>query len=237
MQYVHSRLEKRVHGILMNSVSVLSRARQQDLAHCPVPIVLLNDAASRKAFASVYADNEAGGALAAGYLFRLGHRTIAHITGPRHYGNLSGRALGFLKVLASSPGTPQPVVLHGDNSFHGGCELTRELLKKHPQTTAIFAANDLMAFGAVRAIHEIGLRIPEDISLIGFDNLELSSVIHPPLTTIHQPKYEIGTAAVEILRRRADKRRGSGTEHRVLSVELIERRSCRYILPGSAKSE
>jgi len=229
MEYIHSLLEKRVDGILMNSVSVLNRAQQQDLAKCPVPIVLLNRAASRKTFSTVCADNEAGGALAADYLFNLGHRAIAHITGPRHHGNLTARAHGFLRAL-SSLNCPEPLVLYGQNSFQGGYELTRDLLFEPARIaagiTAIFAANDIMAFGAARAIHESGRRIPCDISLIGFDNLELSSVIHPPLTTIHQPKYEIGKAAVEILMRLADKKGGRKPEHRVLGVELIERQSC-----------
>ncbi len=225
MEYVHSLLEKRVDGILMNSVAVLSRTQQQDLGKCPVPIVLLNRAASPKTFSTVCADNEAGGALAAEYLFRLGHRALAHITGPRHHGNLTGRVRGFLRAL-STVHCPEPEVRYGQNNFQGGYELTRELLAQPTGITALFAANDVMAFGAARAIYETGRRIPDDISLMGFDNLELSSVIQPPLTTIHQPKYEIGQAAVEILLRLAGKNSDRTPEHRVLSVELIERQSC-----------
>ncbi len=232
MQYIHSLLEKRVDGILMNSVAVLNRAQQQDLTRCPVPIVLLNRAASPKTFSTVSADNEAGGALAAEYLFKLGHRVLAHITGPRHHGNLTGRAHGFLRAL-SSLNCPEPVVLYGQNNFQGGYQLTRDLLVQPVPITAIFAANDIMAFGAARAIYESGRRIPQDISLMGFDNLELSSVIHPPLTTIHQPKYELGQAAVEILLRLAEKNSRREPEHRVLGVELIERQSCQPPAPAA----
>jgi DNA-binding LacI/PurR family transcriptional regulator len=227
MQYIHSLLEKRVDGILMNSVAVLNRAQQRDLDKCPVPIVLLNLAASRKTFSTVCADNEAGGALAAGYLLKLGHRAIAHITGPQHHGNMTGRDHGFVNAIASARVAPEPIVLHGENSFHGGYHLTRQLLEQHPNVTAIFAANDIMAFGAARAIYESQRRIPDDISLIGFDNVELSAVVHPPLTTIHQPKYEMGKTAVEILLRLAAKNSDRKPEHRVLGVELIERQSCR----------
>lgn len=226
MQYVQSLLEKRVDGILMNSVAVLSRAQQQQLARCPVPIVLLNRAASQKVFSSVHADNELGGELAARHLVSLGHRDIAHITGPKHHGNLTDRARGFLKVLQSATKPCQPVVLHGENSFLGAIELTQKLLKDHRNSTAIFAANDIMAFGAARAIYETGRRIPDDISLIGFDNIELSSVLHPPLTTIHQPRYEMGKAAVEILMRRSAKSADRKPEHQILGVQLIERQSC-----------
>ena len=226
MEYVHSLLEKRVDGILMNSVAVLNRAQQRDLAKCPVPIVLLNRAASPKHFSTVCADNQAGGALAADYLVGLGHRAIAHITGPREHGNLTDRAQGFVRVLAEK-NCPEPVVLYGQNNFQGGYELTRELLAENEKITALFAGNDVMAFGAARAIYEAGKRIPDDISLIGFDNLELSAVTHPPLTTIHQPKYEIGKEAVEMLLRAAGEDLKKKPEHRVLDVELVERQSCR----------
>lgn len=227
MQYVHSLLEKRVDGILMNSVSSLSREQQAQLAACGVPIVLLNRSASNRAFSTVYADNETGGAMAARYLLSLGHRRVAHITGPRQHGNLSDRTRGFLRAMAAGGNPVEPTVLHGPFNFSGGTDLTSRLLDKHPNVTAVFAGNDVMALGAVRAILDRGLRIPDDISLIGFDNIEFSSVMYPPLTTIHQPKYEMGRAAVEILLRLAHDKHRQMPEQRVLGVELIERQSCR----------
>jgi LacI family transcriptional regulator len=229
MQYVYSLMEKRIDGILMNTVTAMSRAQQQELAKCNMPVVLLNRAASPRSFSSVCADNEEGGAIAARYLLKLGHREIAHLTGPRDHGNLTARARGFLKVFNGGPKTAEPIVLHGENSFQGGYDLAHKLLKENPEITAIFAGNDVMAFGAVRAIYETGRKIPDDVSLLGFDNVELSQIIHPPLTTIHQPKYEIGRAAVEILLRMAGKESDRTPEHRVLGVELRERQSCRSI--------
>jgi LacI family transcriptional regulator len=229
MQYVRSLLEKRVDGILMNSVAVLSREQQARLAACGVPIVLLNRSALNRAFSTVCADNETGGALAAKYLLGLGHRKIAHLTGPREHGNLSDRTRGFISTLQSAKDPVQPIVLRGKFNFSGGCELTKQLLDEHPDVTAIFAGNDVMAFGAVRAALDRGLRIPEDLSLIGFDNIEFASVIHPPLTTIHQPMYEMGHAAIEILLRLARDKNKQVPEHRTLGVELIERQSCRQL--------
>lgn len=227
MKYVKSLLEKRVDGILMNSVSVLDRDQQAQLAACGVPIVLLNRSASSRAFSTVCSDNETGGAMAAQYLLDLGHKKIAHLTGPRQHGNLSDRMHGFVRTLESAKNPVHPIVLHGRFNFSGGCELTKKLLDEHPDVTAIFAANDVMACGGVSAALDRGLRIPDDLSLIGFDNIELSSVIHPPLTTVHQPKYEIGRAAVEILLRLAREKNGRAPEHRLLGVQLIERQSCR----------
>ncbi len=227
MNYVRSLMEKRVDGFLMNSVAALSRGQQRELASCGIPIVLLNRSAARGLFSTVHADNEGGGKLAAQYLLRLGHRHIAHVTGPRQHGNMTDRARGFVSVLQEHSG-PAPAVVHGEISFEGGYRLTQKLLDQYPLTTAIFAANDMMAFGAARAIWEAGKRIPGDISLIGFDNLDISVVLHPPLTTIHQPKYETGQAAVEILLRLANGR-NPVAEHRLLGVKLIERQSCRKL--------
>jgi DNA-binding LacI/PurR family transcriptional regulator len=102
MEYVHSLLEKRVDGILMNSVAEFTRSQQERLEATGVPIVLLNQSAASKSFSTVSADNRAGGALAAEYLLRLGHRKIAHLTGPRHHGNMTDRARGFLQALKES---------------------------------------------------------------------------------------------------------------------------------------
>ncbi len=227
MEYVASLLEKQVDGILMNSVANLSLKQQDQLAASGVPIVLLNRSAARKSFSTVCADNEAGGVMAAQYLLRLGHQNIAHLTGPRRHGSLTDRARGFLRVLKATNLPRKLTVLHGQNSFLGGYTLAHKLLAQQPEVSAIFAANDLMAFGAIRAMLELGRRIPEDISLIGFDNVELAGVVHPPLTTIHQPKYDMGRAAVETLLRLARNKDKPVREHLLLGVELIERESCR----------
>jgi LacI family transcriptional regulator len=226
MRYVQSLLEKRVDGILMNSVSVLSRKQQEQLASMGIAIVLLNRAAPRSVFSTVCADNLGGGRLAAEHLLRLGPRHIAHVTGPRHHGNMTDRAKGFIRALANAPRPVEPLVINGKNNFTGGYEMGREILANHPQVTAISTANDIMAFGVIRAITEAGRRIPADISVIGFDDVELSSIVNPPLTTIQQPKYEIGEAAVEILLRHADLKKPHPPEHRVFDVRLVERQSC-----------
>ncbi len=226
MEYVKSVLEKRVDGILMNSVAALNPEEQRQLAECGVPIVLLNRSASNRAFSTVTADNEAGGVLAAQHLLKLGHRHIAHLTGPRQHGNMTDRTRGFVQTLLAAPEPVNPVVLYGAFNYEGCRDLTNKLLDHHPEITAIFAANDVMAFGTVRAAMDRGLRIPDDLSLIGFDNIEFSSVIHPPLTTIHQPKYEMGYAAVEMLMGLAKEKNNRTPESRVLGVELIERQSC-----------
>ncbi len=229
LQYVESLLEKRVDGILMNSVWALDKKQQQRLAGCGVPIVLLNRTAPRNAFCTVTADNEHGGELAANYLRSLGHRRIAHLSGPRRHGSMKARAASFVRELARDPSPIEPLVLFGPSTFEGGVELTREALATDPDVTAIFAANDIMAFGVIRELMRSGRRIPDDVSVIGFDDIELASVVHPPLTTIHQPSHEVGKAAVEILLRLAGNPAAT-TEHRQLGVSLVERESCKRML-------
>ncbi|MGH9328379.1 MAG: LacI family DNA-binding transcriptional regulator [Terriglobia bacterium] len=228
MRYIHSLLEKRVEGILMNSVAGLSAAEQQELSGSGVPIVLLNrPAASVRGFSTVLADNFEGGYLAGSYLTQCGHRVLGHLTGPREHGNLTERAKGFQKAVEEAKGTV--VILRGDHSSEGAYEMMKKLLSQRKDVTAVFAANDAMAFGALRATFESGLGVPEDISMVGFDNVELAGIIRPPLTTVQQPKYEMGHAAVEILLRQAARPESSTPEHRLLEVKLVVRESSRAL--------
>lgn len=226
LRYIRALLSKRVDGILMNSVGGLDRSQQEQLAGAGLPVVLLNRPKSVSCFCTVSADNNEGGFLAGEYLIGLGHVEIAHITGPRDHGNLKERARGFLRAFSNAPALKPPLVLYGEHNFRGGFELARTVLTRHPDVTAIFAANDIMAFGAMRALIETGIEIPRQMSIIGFDNVEFDAVVHPPLTTIHQPKYEMGRAAVEMILTFADQPEPPLPEHRQFGVKLIERQSC-----------
>jgi DNA-binding LacI/PurR family transcriptional regulator len=230
-RYVHSLLEKRVEGILMNSVSGLNEEEQEELSRSGVPIVLLNrpSASARiKGFSTVLADNYTGGYMAGRHLIDLGHRVIGHVTGAVQHGNLRERAKGFNKSLQETDSKVTPMIIHGRHSDEGGYRMMKKLLKR-PGLTAVFAANDAMAFGAIRAIFESGLRVPDDISVIGFDNVDMASLVRPPLTTVHQPKYEMGRAAVEVLLRKAKQGEMATPEHRLLEVRLVKRESCRSV--------
>jgi LacI family transcriptional regulator len=223
-RYIHSLMEKNVDGIIMNSITALDRTEQKRLAESGVPVVLLNSHEKNSPFSTVLADNVRGGRLAAEYLWKLGHRRFAHLSGPGRHGNLSRRAQGFLQFL-QKPGRKATVsVWHGGHTFDGGYNVARKLFSDRGDVTAIFAANDAMAFGVLKAAIELGVRIPQDVSLVGFDDVELASIAHPPLTTIYQAKYELGEAAVNILlAARSGKQKGP--EHRVLGVSLVERES------------
>jgi DNA-binding LacI/PurR family transcriptional regulator len=219
MEYIAALAGKRVDGILMNSVAVLDKDQKERLEAIGIPIVLLNR--TRGPFSTVCADNKAGGTLAAEYLLKLGHRRVAHLTGPARHGNLTDREKAFVKAMPPDSVT----VLHGENSFAGGREMAQTILAGQPRRiTAIFAGNDTIAFGVLRAILDANLKVPDDISLLGFDNVELGGIVQPPLTTIHQPSYELGQRAVETLLRLGKK--DAPAENHVLPVQLIERQSC-----------
>ena len=230
MRYVHSLLEKRVDGILMNSVGGLSDNEREELGRSGGPIVLLNRPPVRVGgFSTVLADNYEGGRLAGSYLVGLGHRVMVQLTGSRQHGNLAERGRGFLKALEGAGAATTSFTLRGQHNTEGAYQMMKPLLGERRDFTAVFTANDAMAFGAIRAIFEAGLRVPEDISVIGFDDVELAGIIRPPLTTIHQPKYEMGWAAVEVLLRHAERPETWTPEHRLMEVKLIERESCRAI--------
>jgi len=230
--YVHSLLEKRVEGILMNSVSGLSHEEQEELSQSGVPIVLLNRPASSvrlRGFSTVVSDNSTGGFIAGKYLADLGHRVIGHLTGSVQHGNLRDRTQGFRKALQETDAQATSIVIHGRHSIEGGYNMMQRLLREQKGMTAVFAGNDAMAFGAIRAIFEAGQRVPDDISVIGFDDVELGTIIRPPLTTIHHPKYEMGRAAVEVLLQHSAQGEAATPEHRMMEVKLVERKSCRRI--------
>jgi LacI family transcriptional regulator len=226
MRYIRSLLDKNVTGIIMHSGSTLSPAEIAELAG-GVRIVLLDRPAAAQSFSTVSADIHLGGVLAAQHLIQLGHRVIAHLNGPRHHTTFAERARGFLEAIQSSEEKVTTVMMNSDQTLLGGYEMTKKLLAENRDVTAIVAGNDLIALGAMRAATESGVSIPDDLSVIGFDNIEVCDLIHPPLTTIHQPKYEIGQAAVEVL---LNSNKAGGTrvsEHRLFGVTLIQRQSCK----------
>jgi DNA-binding LacI/PurR family transcriptional regulator len=222
---LHSLLEKRVEGILIHSVEALDKTEINELVDAAVPVVLFHQIPGTSDFSSVCMNQFEGGYLAGKHLVDLGHRRLAFLSGPRGHGNFVQRAKGFLKAVRSSKDEVAPIMMHGQPDFEGGYQMAKEILKKNQRPTAIFAANDMTAFGISNAIFEAGLSIPKDISLVGFGNVDLAKIVRPPLTTIHHPKYEMGKAAVEILLGLAQKGGLGVPEHREFGIRLVMRSS------------
>lgn len=149
---------------------------------------------------TVTADNEHGAYVATNYLLRQGHRQLAMIIGPRHLTNVQNRLAGFKRALQENKVHIAPEYIQ-EATFdqHGGHTKATLLLRMIPRPTVIFAGNDLIAFGALMAFREARLQCPEDISLIGFDNLDLAEMTSPPLSSVSQPGYQMGSTAARIL--------------------------------------
>jgi LacI family transcriptional regulator len=178
----------------------------------------------------VLTDNQLGGLLATRHLLDLGHTRIACIAGPSSITPSAERIIGYRKALEQA-GLPydETLVVRGDYHAQSGLEITQFILKMDPRPTAIFALNDLMALGALRASAEAGCSVPKDLAVVGYDDLELSRFTNPPLTTIAQPKKEIGVQAVNMLIDRMSQRNKPPTRL-VLPPELIVRRSTQAII-------
>ncbi|WP_341678363.1 substrate-binding domain-containing protein [Niveibacterium sp. SC-1] len=166
-----------------------------------VPIVATGhvfEAAERAS--AIRLNNEMGGYMATHHLLELGHRTIAHIAGIADHPDAVERLAGYRRALdeAGIPFDPD-LVVQGDFRESGGVVGIAQLLERSRLFTAIFAANDQTAYGARLALYRKGIRVPEDVSLIGFDDLPASVYTTPPLTTVRQPVYEIGRMAARVL--------------------------------------
>lgn len=174
---------------------------------------------------SVTVSNEESVYGATNYLIRLRHRRLAMITGPLHLTNAQDRVQGFRRAAREAKLTVSPkCILETTFDRPGGYEKAKILLRMLPRPTAIFAANDLIAFGVLQAIREAGLRCPEDVSVIGFDNLEMSEMTNPSLTSVHQPGYQMGAAAANILLKRVSGD-SSPSVHLILETQLRMRES------------
>ncbi|TGY42312.1 LacI family transcriptional regulator [Clostridium sartagoforme] len=189
-----------------------------------VVIDMLNDNTS-----TVTSDNEYGSKLAIEYLFRLGHKRIAHICGTSETDNLPSvtRMEAYKKYIKEfNLYRNDDYLVSGENfDFDSGYEAMNKLLKLKNPPTAVLASSDKMALGAIRAIENSGLKVPEDISVIGFDDIELAEYVTPRLTTIRQNCDDIGKAAIDILVEQINKKERLAI-NKVIPVELIVRESC-----------
>ena len=191
---------ERVDGVIIVGSNVEEQEYILKLVEKKVPFVLLERDIPDPRINCVYLDNFYGGYLATKYLLDKGHTRIAHISGKIGFQVALDRLEGYKKALHEAGLLfDKELVMTGNFVWQDGYAAMKKLLRSQPPCTAVFTANDTMAFGALQAIAESGLSIPKDIAVIGFDDLEFSSLTNPPLTTVHQPRYEMGKEAVRIV--------------------------------------
>jgi LacI family transcriptional regulator len=222
-------LQRQVDGMLaIPAGSCADTARMCQEAG--VPLVIVDRRPETSGVDVVRADAE-GGAYQLGQLLAgLGHRHTAVLTGPAYVPTAVDRAAGFAKALDEA-GLPAPTVIHGDFSLEAGHDMCQQVMQNEPTPTAIFAANNFLAIGTQHALEELGLRIPEDVALVGLDDLPTEMVTFPFLTVAAQPAEEMGRRAVELLLERIRQPDG-GPEEIVLPTELTIRRSSGNPLPA-----
>jgi DNA-binding LacI/PurR family transcriptional regulator len=189
---------KQVDGALVDGL-VVPTARIARFVRDGFPIVCLDRDVRSTAVPLVQVDNRAGARLAVEHLLSLGHRRIAHVRGPEA-GIADERVAGWTEALQAAGVEPDPaLVAAGGWTEEDGFRATQALLESGAPFTAVFAANDLMAIGVLTALAQAGRRVPEDVSVVGFDDLRLAAYSTPPLTTVHQPAAEIARRATAIL--------------------------------------
>ena len=220
--------DKRVDALLYLPGTTRPHSRLSDPALVRTPLVVIDeDMAGLPPGASVVtSDNEVGGALAAGHLCQLGHREIGVIAGPEGLPTAEARLRGFAAVLRTRK-IPLPagrVVRAASYTRDAGLAMGRELLTSHPEVTAVYCANDLIALGALTAAGECGRQVGRDLSLAGFDDIFVSQLVSPALTTVRQPVARLGTEATQIALQ-ALEGRGGKPRRIVLPVELVVRGS------------
>jgi DNA-binding LacI/PurR family transcriptional regulator len=223
LKIVNSFEDRRVDGIVVTA-SRVGALYGSILERMQIPIVLLNNQHPSHFAHSILIENLEASRTAVQHLIELGHRRIAYIGDRFGYGSDSERFSGYRSALDEADIPFQPdLITHGNGKVEGGVAAMQRLLEVPERPTAVFCYNDMTAIGALRTLRVNGLRVPADMSLVGFDDLPLTLYMEPPLTTVRQPTHEMGRLAMEVLLKLLA---GSDTEQNVrVTGELVVRES------------
>jgi LacI family transcriptional regulator len=222
--YTRVLMEKRIDGLILVA-SGSDEELNQLLSDEGIPKVLVDREVPGVAADFIEADHEQGGYLATKYLLDLGHTRIACVSGPKTLLPSSDRVHGYWRALKEAGiDLRDDFLAHSDFTSQGGFAAFQQLLALAQRPTAIFASNDLMAIGGLCAAHEAGVRIPQELSVIGYDDIALASFSTPPLTTIAQPKHEIGVLTAQVMVKRIQNAK-LPLRHELLETKLIVRQT------------
>jgi LacI family transcriptional regulator, galactose operon repressor len=201
--YLQLMESEHVAGLIIVPANSHDNAGLARLKQAGIPIILLDRTVETLQVDAVKVDNMRGAYEAVNHLIELNHRRIGIISGFKHLTTGDERYQGYREALTAA-GLPidDSLVRFGDFKTESGYHLTHELMAAADPPKALFVANNLMTLGAMRALHELGVRIPEDIALVGFDDMPWSGELYSPLTAVSQPTYELGQEAVQLLMRR-----------------------------------
>lgn len=227
-KFMQSALAGRVDGVILSPFQI-TMDELADVAEMNIPVVALTSrrpAAGRAPVDTVHVDSVGAARQAVEHLVARGHRRIGMIAGEAGTPPREDRVLGYLQAIEACGLQADEMLVRGaDFNEDGGYRAAHELLRLSPRPTAIFAANDLMAMGAMAALHESGLRVPNDVAIVGFDDIPAARLLAPPLTTVAQYPDRLGERTAELL---LDRLRGDGPPGSrvvVMPAELMVRDS------------
>lgn len=219
--------EEQVAGVIISPVDEFCTSCKSFLDQ-GIAVVAIDRRFRNLEIDSVLVDNISGAFDATNHLIQLGHQRIGLIAGPSHLTTGRERKEGYEEALVENNlDIDSSLMKTGDFKQKSGYNLTYELLKMKDPPTAIFVSNNLMTLGALNAIHDMGLRIPQDVAIVGFDDLSWAPSLNPPLTAVAQPTYELGEVAVKLLLKRILGNREDPIEIK-LKPTLKIRVSCGY---------
>jgi DNA-binding LacI/PurR family transcriptional regulator len=220
--------ERHVEGILFIRAEHLKDLEHlRKLQQSGIPVVTTGVYIPGSEFSFIEVDNLAGARQATQHLLDLGHRQIATLMGPPGLNSVENRTQGYLQALQSAGIAPNPeLVIRAQSWWHrAGYDGMKALLNKKVPFTALFAHNDRLARGAMMALNEAGLKVPQDISIVGFDDIPEAEFADPPLTTIRQPMRQVGKAAAQLLISLIEDR-NAAPQQLLFDTELVSRSSC-----------
>jgi LacI family transcriptional regulator len=222
--------EQRVRGVLLTPADATGRNIDAFRRH-NIPFVLVDRVAEGTTECSVSVDDVAGGALALRHLIDAGHRSIAYVSGPPHLKQVRDRREGALSALAQA-GLPAQALRELPTErldVAAGRDAGARLLGLGDRPTAVFCANDLLALGVLQALYAAGVSVPDDLAIVGYDDIEFAAAAAVPLTSVRQPAVVMGALAAELLLEETESATAEAHEHRrvVLQPELVVRGSSR----------
>ncbi len=224
-QYLDVLVQKQVDGILLAPVCASDELCDW-IEKLAIPVVMLDRRIPFAQVDVVRGDSEDGAYRLVQHLIALGHRRIAILSGPKEVSTAQDRVAGYCRALAENGlEICQDWIQYGKFSQASGYEMARQVLGICPCPTALFAANNFIAAGALRALYDLGLKVPEDVSVVAFDDVTNGQPVEPFLTAADQPAYEMGRRATELLLARLSDQIEDAYQEIVLPVKIIIRRS------------
>ncbi|MGW9123865.1 LacI family DNA-binding transcriptional regulator [Paenibacillus chitinolyticus] len=221
-QYIQNLKQKYIDGFIMATNTLT----EEEIDQLDIPMVAV-DRSSTPVVPTVTSKNRDGAHLAVQALLQQGCNKIAHIRGPKGLWIAEERCQGYLDLVENRPWFTPKLIANGNFQLKEAAEAAKKLFKEHPDIDGVFAGNDLMAIGTLRALQEHGIRVPDQVQIIGYDGISLAEMVYPELSTVSQSIYEMGMLAARILIKKIEQIHLDEENHQ-LEVKLVQRGTTRH---------